>query len=538
MDNSKYNEIVRSWMQTVEENCMQDAELTLKYCNDIIEYGLKIKDDALVSYGYYYCAVEYYILNDGTHFFESVTNALSYLSTLEEYGMMARCYNFLGITATNRGNAVIAADYYQNATEYAFKAGERMFAATIGVNIGALNVICGRYLEAIDVLKPVGDYFTSHTDLPNRQRYLLVWHENMTKAHLLSGNLEAASKHLQHIESECGDLEEHYTMMSVYCIAAMYYHLVGDVKKRDENIARVHKMTDANVPIMDLFHDYYDYCKLLLEIDKKDEFWHLIDIMEATVKSLDFTNLQLRLIALKIKFYRKNHQNAEYLQGAGLYYELSERSEMESQNMMNNVLNLRKRLQKIQQENVILQLKAETDPLTGLANRSRLNDQSEQIFAKCLEEGRSLTVEIFDIDDFKGFNDHYGHQKGDECLVRIAEVLKTMETEHGAFVARYGGDEFILIYEDITWEQAEEYAKELRQKVVDAAIPFPHSSIAEVVTITQGLCWNVPVEQNRMWDYLHAADDMLYRTKKRARNHYSLGDLKETEDKIVSSIPK
>ena len=49
------------------------------------------------------------------------------------------------------------------------------------------------------------------------------------------------------------------------------------------------------------FPDYYDYCKLLLELNKEEEFWHIIDIMESTVKSLDFTNLQLRIISLKIK---------------------------------------------------------------------------------------------------------------------------------------------------------------------------------------------------------------------------------------------
>jgi diguanylate cyclase (GGDEF)-like protein len=393
-------------------------------------------------------------------------------------------------------------------------------------------------LDAIDALLPVGEYFESHREQLNDGKYMLVWHENIAKAYLLSGNLEEAGKHLLHVKSECAQMEDHYTMVSVYCIQAMHYHLIGETKKREEYIARVHKITNSNIPIMDLFDDYYDYCKLLLELNKEEEFWHIIDIMESTVKSLDFTNLQLRIISLKIKFYRKNGKNAEYLQGAGLYYELSERSEIETQNMMSNVLNLRKRLQSIQQENAILQKKSETDPLTQLANRASLNEKSEQIFADCLKNGCPLVVEILDIDDFKGFNDNYGHQKGDECLVHLANILKTMEDEHGAFVARYGGDEFILIYRDITWEQAVEYAEELRRKVVEAAMPFPHSKIADVVTITQGLCWSVPIGQNRMWDYLHAADNMLYRTKKKARNHYTVGDLKQTEDIIVTSIPQ
>ena len=51
MDKTKYNEYVQSWMETIQENCMQDAELTLKLCNDVIEYGNKIKDDSLICCG-------------------------------------------------------------------------------------------------------------------------------------------------------------------------------------------------------------------------------------------------------------------------------------------------------------------------------------------------------------------------------------------------------------------------------------------------------------------------------------------------------
>ena len=123
MDRSKYNEYVQSWMQSIQENCMQDAELTLKLCNDVVEYGNKIQDDSLIAFGYYYCGVVYYVLNDGNNFFQAVTSALAYLSKVEEWDMMARCYNFLGITSMNRGNAVIAMDYYMNAIEYSQKAG-------------------------------------------------------------------------------------------------------------------------------------------------------------------------------------------------------------------------------------------------------------------------------------------------------------------------------------------------------------------------------------------------------------------------------
>ena len=542
MDKNRYDKAVQEWMEKVQKNCMKDTELTLKYCNDIIGQGLKIKDDSLIAFGYYYCGVVYYVLNDGNRFFEAVTNALSYLSKAEEWEMMARCYNFLGITAMNRGNAVIGADYYMNAIECSKKAQNEALAAIISVNIGALNTMCGRYKEAIDVLIPVYEYFSEHKSSELDSGYMLPIYQNLSKAYMCCGKLEEAKKCFDNIHREYKMSDENYVEVAILCAEAMYYHIMGDDENCEKLIARIHKATNQNIPIMDMFDDYYDYCKILLCRDKSQEFWHIVNIMESMIKSLDFVNLQMKLVGLKIKYYRQYGQNAEYLQATGLYYELSEHLEAEIRVMMKNVFNLRKSLEKVKRENEQMEeenkrllIKSETDPLTNVGNRFRLNDVSEEMFRQCLQNGISLTVEILDVDDFKGYNDTNGHQSGDECLVKVAQALNTMQKEHGAFVARYGGDEFILIYQGITREEAVSYAEELKQKVMDLQIPFAKSPVADVVTITQGLCWDIPVSGNRMWDYLHSADNMLYRVKQKQRNNYCVGNLKETEEHIIMS---
>ncbi len=535
MDRSKYNEIVQAWMNEVENNCMQDAELTLKYCNDIIQYGIKTQDESLIAYGHFYSGVVYYVLNDGTSFFEAITEALSYLTKLEEWELMARSYNFLGITAMNRGNAVIAADYYRDAIQCALKGNLQDIANITRINAGSLNIGCGRYEEAIVWVKQVYDYYLENTDVRNYAEYMAAACANLAKACLCCGKLDEAKIYLERLHENVKDQDGDYLMISVLCTEAMYYHIVKDDSRCEELIARIHKDTSSNIPIMDMFDDYYDYCKMLLERGKDEEFWHIIEVMEPLVKNLNFLNLQLKLIGLKIKFYRKNGKGAEYLQAAGLYYELSERLELETRTMINTVLNIRKNLETVKKENEILLAKSETDPLTQLSNRARLNAVSEEMFRQSLYDGTSLVVEILDIDDFKGYNDSMGHQQGDECLVEVANAIKSMEKEHGAFAARYGGDEFILIYQNITKDQAISYAAELKQKVMDLNIPYPNSKIADVVTITQGLCWDIPVSPNRMWDYLHAADTMLYRMKNKQRNNYCIGNLKGTEEDIIMS---
>jgi diguanylate cyclase (GGDEF)-like protein len=343
------------------------------------------------------------------------------------------------------------------------------------------------------------------------------------------------------IYGEHGDLLQGEVMLTVYATEAMYYHAAGKEEKCKERIARIHAELNKDMAIMDMFDDFYDYLKMLLEKECKDEFWKLVDIMEPMVKSLDITNLALKILSMKLKFYRKYEMNDEYLQATAAYYEYAERAAEENHTMMNNVLNLRRSLEeiyiekrKIEEKNIILQEKSERDALTGLYNRFRLSDYSEEIFQEAVDNGESLTVEILDLDNFKGYNDLYGHQKGDECLQLIASAIKSME-EFGAFTARYGGDEFVIIYKGKTKDEVVECAAELRKRVMDLKIEHAASKISNVMSISQGLCWDIPVYGNRMWDYLHAADDMLYRVKQRKRNNFCIGNLTEASDQIIMS---
>lgn len=541
MDYKKYDETVQNWINFVVQNNNKDTELTLKYCDNLIEYGEKIQDDGLLALGYYYKGVAYYVLNEGTLFYETLNKSMSYLGKIEEWELMARCYNFLGIFSVSHGNAAIALDYYLNALKCCKKCGLESFASGVKINRGVLNILYGRYDEAIEVLQEALDYYSKHPELPRYDDYMICVYENMAKAYLCKGELIEAKCCFENIHSEHEEYLEKEDMLTVLATEAMYYHIAGKDNKCEERIARIHKEISPNMIIMDMFDDFYDYANILLARDCKDEFWKLIDIMEPMVKSLDIDNLILKILRMKIKFYRKYKMNAEYLQATALYFEFSERATVENNKMMNNVLNLRRTLeeiniekQEIEERNAMLQMKSETDALTGLCNRFRLNDYSEAAFENAVDKGASLAVEIMDLDNFKDYNDLYGHQKGDECLLMIASAIKSME-EFGAFTARYGGDEFVLIYEGKTKDEVVGYAAELRKRVLNLQIEHNASRVSNIMTISQGICWDTPVRGNRMWDYLHSADDMLYRVKQRKRNNFCIGNLTEAADQIVMS---
>lgn len=248
-------------------------------------------------------------------------------------------------------------------------------------------------------------------------------------------------------------------------------------------------------------------------------------------------NLQRQIISLKIKFYRMHKDNDAYLEAAGQYYELSEIMEKEKQAMIANMLDVRESLERankkrreMEEANIRLLEKSETDALTRLANRFRLNDYLDQVFEKALSEQTPLAMEILDIDYFKQYNDNYGHQAGDECIKRIAKQLELMQNDM-IFCARYGGDEFIILYQNMTEEAVRHAAEGLRQRIIDLGIQHAYSKAMPIVTISQGICYDIPKDDTKSWDFLHAADAMLYQVKKKSRNDLALGHLADVSDK-------
>ena len=173
-------------------------------------------------------------------------------------------------------------------------------------------------------------------------------------------------------------------------------------------------------------------------------------------------------------------------------------------------------------ENEELRIKSETDQLTGLANRFGLNHHGGELFSACVEKQEPISVGILDIDYFKYYNDNYGHQAGDKCILQVADVLRSLQDEGKLFAARYGGDEFIIVTQGIDQNALERLAEELRERVSAKAIPHAYSEVASVVTVSQGHCVGIPKEGQSLSGFLSIADRVMYEVKNGTKNGYRI----------------
>jgi diguanylate cyclase (GGDEF)-like protein len=184
---------------------------------------------------------------------------------------------------------------------------------------------------------------------------------------------------------------------------------------------------------------------------------------------------------------------------------------------------LRSQATALQQSNRELTELSATDPLTALANRRRLEAFLFGEWQSALREQRPITLLIIDVDDFKAYNDRYGHSAGDDCLQLIAAVLRRCVRQGADLSARYGGEEFAVVLPGADLLAAAAIAERIRQNVstLDTQVPGP----LRKTTVSIGMASITPQPGSTPAPLLAAADRALYEAKNAGRNRVVSTDL-------------
>jgi diguanylate cyclase (GGDEF)-like protein len=180
--------------------------------------------------------------------------------------------------------------------------------------------------------------------------------------------------------------------------------------------------------------------------------------------------------------------------------------------------NVRRVNQELNEKNEELRGLAEIDDLTKIPNRRMFDQELKRGWRRMLRTGRALSVLLCDVDHFKAFNDLYGHQAGDECLVKIARAVAGSARRPGDYAARYGGEEFAVILQDTGIEGAQHVAERVCLAVRSLAIPHTGATAAKQVTISVGAASLQPTHEREPESLVRKADECLYQAKGEGRN--------------------
>lgn len=161
---------------------------------------------------------------------------------------------------------------------------------------------------------------------------------------------------------------------------------------------------------------------------------------------------------------------------------------------------------------------SKTDQLTNISNRRGFDEHLDLIWFECLKNSIPLGFLIIDLDYFKKYNDTYGHLNGDKCLVKIAETIKkSIKTEENHFLARWGGEEFVVLLKGEDLNSTMKIAELIRKNIENTIIKIENNKSTNI-TVSIGINHITPSKKDSIRDFVSAADISLYKAKSLGRN--------------------
>jgi diguanylate cyclase (GGDEF)-like protein/PAS domain S-box-containing protein len=187
----------------------------------------------------------------------------------------------------------------------------------------------------------------------------------------------------------------------------------------------------------------------------------------------------------------------------GFMFDISERKKTEEE-----VLRLQKELEHLSYK----------DGLTDLPNRRMFDSVIELEWLNAKRYRHPLSLILMDIDFFKQYNDHYGHLQGDACLKQVAQVLGQAVTRSRDLIARFGGEEFVIVLPETDAVAARTIAERCQHLIQQANIPHQQSQVANILTISLGVNTIIPSQKDDLFAFIEKTDQQLYQAKQNGRN--------------------
>lgn len=455
-------------------------------------------------------------------------NKLLNIGMNEKYGFFqVEAYNMMAVDHDTFGNPLAALDCYWNALEILeeYKDTFPCFYFTykrnvVNGNIAAALIKIKMFEEALVYLEELICYIDFDCDMDGAARYSsYVWLSNMMICYYHVKEYEKAYQTLESMERQLARTTGYKAFAD---IAVLFDFVLTDIMKG-------HEEADHLIPKLkqlDLNGPCYNCMPVFLYHILREERYDLFDIYYpicADIASKSKTHSQIIIKGIEQSYYEQIGDeegiNKVKIELGTLHTVRESVRNIAIQKSVSTYMKLLNEQKELKENRDMLQYKSEYDELTKLPNRYKFFSFFDELYKKALEEQLTLSVEIIDVDFFKQINDNYGHAQGDICLKKLADVIQQSITDPNTELgARYGGDEFAIIRLGKTNDEIFACMENLKQTVLDCAIPNECSLVSDVMTVSQGAVNIIPTEDDTLTEMLKSADNCLYEAKKASKN--------------------
>jgi len=528
MDYSRYDKTTEELIKSCESMVVTGDAGAIDAIAKLRGIASEMGDDALLGIADYCACNWYYDQSEYDNYQKHIKRAIQHFLKGNEAELLARAYNFFAADAHDNDAFDVASHYFHSALQFVDENKAPVTAGVVYANLARL------YYD-IEDYKLARHYFRKGFKLISHNTDDIYYHYNVMAGTVNEGltllqmekNDLAEKAYLKSQKIlKCLEGVQHKELLMTYKVLEARLAMEKGEDERFESL-----MNDMVAELKEDEHPYSlmgeirDYCRVLIAAERTDYALALIEAVDERIISSGVTHAIRQLYEVKVDLYDAIGSEKKLDESLREQYKLLERQKEErmklyqySTELINLIGELQEEEARVKAENENLQLSIITDPLTGIPNRYAMDIEMSKRYEKAYKGKRSLGVEIMDVDGFKSYNDSYGHQAGDRCLEKIGNVLKSICDKYNLFCARYGGDEFMVIYENMSDDEIRKISGEIGEAVSEAEVVTEGRVIERKVTVSQGICNDVPKFKTKPWDYLSEADAALYVVKGKSVN--------------------
>lgn len=514
MDITRYGEGLSELHNKHQKYLQMGDARALSVLKKMLEYARELGDNELIGYVYHSMAfVEHFTLGNYRAFLKDLRLSAQYLFKCEDQTELMHVYYLVAVDAINKGLYDLSYQYFNEARNIAAVAKKETAAAILEESIAHILMQIGAYKEARKYLKQSMQGIRKDTSHPHYYSNLMSCMMNDGIACLGLGKTDQAVKKYEDVvrfmnknPKEVKDL----TLLDFELFRMRILITEKNTKKAREYLSDLLQLIRSSSQIHLYMEEIGKLVRSLMSINETDSAEKLINAVSLHDIPEDAGDALRILTELKIDCYKAANKKKALEQCYISQNEIPEdallkqkRFSSYSQELIQLINAIAKEREKTFREKEILVNLASVDPLTGIPNRYRANNELDDAYENAYSKGHELGIVYIDVDGLKAYNDKYGHQAGDEVLINFGKAIEEQGKKAGFFAARFGGDEFIMICNKTPTKKIREFVAQMKKEIP--------------ISFSAGIYNAVPKGRAKSWDFLNRADIALYKEKARKR---------------------
>lgn len=439
---------------------------------------------------------------------------------------MANALNYEGVFYSAIGNESLSLDCYLQGLDIAIEKQYSYIAVRIYNNIGVRYQELGSHEKAIEYFHKA-EAELEHPQCKRNENYpawALVTFLDLCISHTENGELSLAEWYLNKTKGFFTQENREAYGITVLIAECRLNWRMGNKEYVRERISDMTDTLRESYLKSDYLQNVKQACDLFKRMEEYDSWKRLIEGVNDYAEKQGSLYYRTMAIEMWMDYYKTIGDVNKYNTLCVQYVELDNERKIENLSERSEAIDVKIELQAKEQQRKRAEKKSNTDKLTGLSNRYKMEADCGNLIEDCRSYNQSIVVGIIDIDCFKEVNDSYGHIRGDECLTRVADILKTTLDDAGT-VYRYGGDEFVILMSGCTAEIVNQFAEMIQNAIDECGIENANSCVKPRLTLSQGYAIFNHLRRNDNFEtLLKEADDALYYVKENGRNSYKISN--------------